>query len=335
MSFIRILEQEEPETPPSGRGVLYIDVSDSHIKFKDATGTVFDLNVGSDGDWTSLVNTPGSISPGLVVQGNPGGTDLEFGQGLNTTDIPTFEQIIIGVSVPFLDTTGTLTLQNVDSLDATTNTTIEDAINTLTNLSSVQGQTISLSGGLTVEAQSILNQDLTTDADSTFKSLLLSGVSSEISLSLDSTVGAFLVNRLTTAQRDALTGTEGMQIYNSTLSIPEFYNGTNWKRMGGAFPVVDFTGTSKNLVIADNEKFHVLSNVGTITVTIPDNAAEPFPIGAEMAFLRGDSGTVIFAIPGSDDLDSRDSLVTINAQHSAVTLKKINTTKWVLIGDLA
>lgn len=45
----------------------------------------------------------------------------------------------IGSSNPFSDSTGTLTLQNVDALDATTESTIEAAIDTLANLTSIQG----------------------------------------------------------------------------------------------------------------------------------------------------------------------------------------------------
>jgi len=43
---------------------------------------------------------------------------------------------IIGSSTPFSDSSGTLTLQNIDALDATTETTIEAAIDTLGNLTS-------------------------------------------------------------------------------------------------------------------------------------------------------------------------------------------------------
>lgn len=58
----------------------------------------------------------------------------------------------VGASLPFSDTAGTLTLQNIDVLDATTEATIEAAIDTLANLTSVQGQTISLSAPLTIPA---------------------------------------------------------------------------------------------------------------------------------------------------------------------------------------
>ena len=45
--------------------------------------------------------------------------------------------VTVGDSVPFSDSSGTLTLQNVDALDATTESTIEAAIDTLSNLASI------------------------------------------------------------------------------------------------------------------------------------------------------------------------------------------------------
>jgi hypothetical protein len=52
----------------------------------------------------------------------------------------------VGASLPFSDSAGTLTLQNIDALDATTESTIEAAIDTLANLISVQGHTLTLTG---------------------------------------------------------------------------------------------------------------------------------------------------------------------------------------------
>lgn len=52
--------------------------------------------------------------------------------------------LIVGASNPFSDSAGTLTLQNIDALDATTEATIEAAIDTLANLTSIQGRTVTL-----------------------------------------------------------------------------------------------------------------------------------------------------------------------------------------------
>jgi hypothetical protein len=52
--------------------------------------------------------------------------------------------LTVGASTPFSDAAGTLTLQNVDALDATTEATVEAAIDTLANLTSIQGLTVTL-----------------------------------------------------------------------------------------------------------------------------------------------------------------------------------------------
>ncbi len=69
--------------------------------------------------------------------------------------------LTVGSSVPFSDAAGTLTLQNVDALDATTETTIEAAIDTLANLTSVQGRTVTLADA---GADAILGWDDSADA---------------------------------------------------------------------------------------------------------------------------------------------------------------------------
>lgn len=54
--------------------------------------------------------------------------------------------LVVGASVPFSDSAGVLTLQNVDALDGSTESTIENAIDTLANLTSIQGHTVTLTG---------------------------------------------------------------------------------------------------------------------------------------------------------------------------------------------
>jgi len=63
--------------------------------------------------------------------------------------------VTVGDSTPFSDSSGTLTLQNIDALDATTEATIEAAIDTLSNLTSIgtigtgvwQGTTVAVGYG--------------------------------------------------------------------------------------------------------------------------------------------------------------------------------------------
>ena len=55
-------------------------------------------------------------------------------------------------------------LRNISTVDATTKSTFEDGITALSGLTNIQGQAFTLTGPLTVESTSIINQDLTTDA---------------------------------------------------------------------------------------------------------------------------------------------------------------------------
>jgi len=69
--------------------------------------------------WVALSDTPASISPGLSVQGNSGGTALEFGQNLNTTASPTFADLTL---------IGSLTVSGFITTVDTVNLTVQDPL---------------------------------------------------------------------------------------------------------------------------------------------------------------------------------------------------------------
>ncbi len=112
--------------------------SAGHLTIEGAT--VWDS--GNDGSGSGLdadmldgknIGTSGNVVPLL--------------DGTNTwSGVQTFGNtgIVVGASTPFSDSAGTLTLQNIDALDATTESTIEAAIDTLANLTSIQGRTVTL-----------------------------------------------------------------------------------------------------------------------------------------------------------------------------------------------
>jgi len=133
-----------------------------------------------------------------------------------------------------------------------------------------------------------------------------------------------------------LVGKAIITVLSTTLKPPGVVIDSDTIGGGQAtFPVEIFTGTTKNLVVADNLKFIAMDNAGAQTVVIPENASEAFPVGAEMEFLREGVGTVTFAFSGAAVLQSRSGLVDINARYSAAALKKIDTDEWRLFGDLA
>ena len=82
------------------------------------------------------------------------------------------------------------------------------------------------------------------------------------------------------------------------------------------------------------DKVIVINNgASNITITVPTNAANPLPIGTQIAFIRNGSGTVTFA--SSATLLSDGSKKKIKAQYTSAALVKIDTDTWQLVGNLA
>lgn len=111
-----------------------------------------------DGTWVTpagsgditKVGTPVDNQVG-VWTGNgtlEGDAALTFNTTTDTLAIGASGKLAFGAVNILDDTTGTTTLSNIDALDATTEATIEAAIDTLANLTSVQGHTVTLTGAL-------------------------------------------------------------------------------------------------------------------------------------------------------------------------------------------
>jgi len=97
------------------------------------------------------------------------------------------------------DSSGTGTLKNIDALDATTESTIEAAIDTLANLTSVQGNTLTLAGNFVTQNNNVtinaagaartltLNESLTI-GDGNNGTITFSGASKTLTIEDNSTV---------------------------------------------------------------------------------------------------------------------------------------------------
>jgi len=86
------------------------------------------------------------------------------------------------------------------------------------------------------------------------------------------------------------------------------------------------------LTLSDAGKIIRMSNGGGNIVTIPANASVAFPIGTEITVIQEGAGTTTIAIT-TDTANAKNSLA-ISLQYGVATLTKVDTTTWIVSGDL-
>jgi len=94
------------------------------------------------------------------------------------------------------------------------------------------------------------------------------------------------------------------------------------------------TGTTYTPVLGDAGKVVTLDNANPIAVTVPLNAAVAYPIGINIDFFQKGAGKVTFAGDGGVTVSSRGGCLSIADQYVGVTLIKMDTDTWYLVGDL-
>lgn len=95
------------------------------------------------------------------------------------------------------------------------------------------------------------------------------------------------------------------------------------------------TGTTYTLDLADANNVVVLTNGAAITLTIPTNAAEAFPVGTVIELHQGGAGVVTVDPDTGVTLLSRGSLVDLAGQEAVAAVRKMATNTWRLTGDIA
>jgi hypothetical protein len=94
------------------------------------------------------------------------------------------------------------------------------------------------------------------------------------------------------------------------------------------------TGTTYTLVLTDAHKLVTLNNASPITLTIPTNASVAFETGDQVNLLQLGAGQVTIGGAGVT-LRSEGSKLKIKGQYALVTVVKINTDEWVVLGNTA
>lgn len=95
------------------------------------------------------------------------------------------------------------------------------------------------------------------------------------------------------------------------------------------------TGTAYTLVITDRGKLLEFSNAGSITLTVPTNAAVAFEIGDRVDVLLVSNGSIAITGASGVTVAAEGGLTTISSQWTRVTLIKRTTDDWVITGGSA
>jgi hypothetical protein len=95
------------------------------------------------------------------------------------------------------------------------------------------------------------------------------------------------------------------------------------------------TGTTYTLALTDAHKLVTLSNASSITLTVPPNSSVAFETGDQVNLLQLGAGQVTVAAGSGVTLRSEGSKLKMKGQYATVTLVKIASDEWVLLGNTA
>ena len=140
-----------------------------------------------------------------------------------------------------------------------------------------------------------------------------------------------------TAARDAAITppTNGVVVFIRQLNQIQYYFNGAWRVYGENANLTTKT-SNHTLELADAGRTLDIDVATTNTVTVPTNAAVPFLIGTQIAFIQTGAGQTVFSPsdPVTVIILSKNSNRKISSRYSPATLIKKDTNTWVLVGDL-
>ena len=154
------------------------------------------------------------------------------------------------------------------------------------------------------------------------------GTAAAIAWTAEPTDGQILIGETgAVPQLGTLTAGTGVTVSNSDHAITVASTGTTLKNE---------TGTTYTFLLSagDEGKFFTFTNEAAITVTVPTNAAQAFPIGSIIGFQQGGAGKVTFSGAVPPTLKSADNAYTTVKLYSVGCLVKIASDVWAIGGDM-
>lgn len=94
------------------------------------------------------------------------------------------------------------------------------------------------------------------------------------------------------------------------------------------------SGTTYTLALTDAGNVIDCTNASAFTVTVPPNSSVAFAIGSQIEVMQGGAGKVTLAQGSGVTINSQAGNKSIAAQYVGVTLLKVATDTWRLMGNL-
>jgi hypothetical protein len=152
-------------------------------------------------------------------------------------------------------------------------------------------------------------------------------------LDVQSTTKGFLLPRITTAQRDAISSpATGLQIYNTTTNTNDIFNGVSWS----PFPLLVLNRQTINYTLQMGDTGELVEqDVATAnTITVPLNSVVPFAIGTKIDIVQYGLGQTTRTPANGVIIRSYGGALKITGQYGACTLVKRGTNEWYCFGNL-
>ena len=110
---------------------------------------------------------------------------------------------------------------------------------------------------------------------------------------------------------------------------------TGNQEITGRRPIVADTNTTINLTLGTHEGVFLYSDNGSaVTVNVPANSSQAFPVGTEIDIIQAGAGTVGLTPAGGVNLNGANTAIPITAQWGAVTIKQIVADNWIVVGKI-
>jgi hypothetical protein len=319
-------------------------------------GTAYDLS--ADRSWTiagSGISTLNTLTAGTQTFA-VGTTGSDFNIS-SATSTHTFNIPDAGASARGLITTGTQTIAGAKTFSgaATFSSTINANSSiagsggwnaqTNTSVGSVNSSTYALLGSNLCSFKQYLYTSTTSlSAGSNHATLLIASSALFEAVSGTHAIVSQLAIKPITLSNGTATTTNGATVYiegaaSGTASITNNYalwvdDGAT-RLDGGLLALNQFNRQTASyiLVLSDWGKIVEMNVASANTLTIPTNASVAFPIGTEIQVLQYNDGQTTIAGPGVT-LRSKSGQLKIANKWTGVTLVKVGTDEWYVIGNL-